>query len=228
MFIPFRRTQPRDLDGIERLPIGRDAREALTDLIERRRDAGAAENRTRHAALAAQLETARQPIPEALQAAVDKAQAAVDRTRQAYDAAVRTLRVRVSEREMAQHERRRHVALLERELQACADPRIDEARQRIDATADWLRSHGLWQQPRGAKHPAGVERGASAPAEVTVDNSRELDAVLRCVPVARQQLDALKLAEVDDLDAAIAAIERGIGFAAVLPAGWDDGEPPTT
>jgi hypothetical protein len=89
-----------------------------------------------------------------------------------------------------------------------ADPRIDEAKQRLNNRVDVMRREGpteLQVRVTDLDSRTGVryERRSNAGA---------VSRVIQAVTAARYQLDALKLMEVDDVAAAIAAIEASVPF----------------
>jgi hypothetical protein len=141
------------------------------------------------------------PLVNAERAAAQKLETARARLQEAH-------RTRASEAAPLEDARRK----AERALVAGADPRIDAARRAMDAKWARMRDHDLG---RGDEVPTGYVNENLKPITKRITNEPAIRRILAAQNAARVAFEALKLANPDDLDASIQAIDAGIPWAEI-------------
>lgn len=172
--------------------------------------AEATERATTHAELAGQLVEGEAADAAALMVLVpqvakaDEQAAKARAVANAADVRAAALRGQVAEVKARREHRRMRLG---GQLEATADPRIDDARRRMEQRLVDIQRDGFRVE--------STKTGTVDGAWITRSNGAGLARVVRSISLARAKYDALKRVEAADLDAAIADIENSIPWSAL-------------
>jgi hypothetical protein len=141
----------------------------------------------------------------------DKASAALAKAKAAYDAALATFAALEGTLANVKHQRNHRRNVLERQLCALADTRIDDARQRMEHRLDGLRRRGFTVED--GEMTGRFDPGTLRPIRERLSNEAAFRRIVLAVRDARTAFDALKRRHVENIEQAIEQIEDTIPWA---------------